>query len=58
MKVGELKGSRNLRRIECSCGETWIASGDKELDTKERRPFIEKHKDHDLKLLQATSKVY
>lgn len=57
-KVGELKGARNLRRIECSCGATWISYGNKKLDTKERRAFIEKHKDHDLLSFQVTSKAW
>lgn len=57
-KVGELKGARNLTRIECSCGQTWIRYGNKKLDAKERRAFIKTHKDHDLLSFQVTSKVW
>jgi len=59
MKVGELKGHRNIRLIECSCSGTaiWIACGNKEFDRKERRKFIEEHKDHELSRIKVTSKV-
>ena len=59
MKIGELKGARDLQRIECSCSgiAIWIAHGNKKFDAKERRKFIEAHKDHDLESFQVTSKV-
>ena len=60
MKVGELKGTRKLQRIECSCSgiAIWIAHGNKKFDAKERRKFIEAHKDPNLTTFQVTSKVF
>ena len=48
-----------MRRIECSCSSVaiWIAHGNKKFDAAERCRFIEKHKDHELKAFQVTSKV-
>lgn len=57
MKISELEGARNIRRIECSCGEVWIRYGNKALDKRERQRFIAKHAEHDLKSFQATSTV-
>jgi len=59
MKVGELKGTRKLQRIECSCSgiAIWIAHGNKKFDAKERYKFIKAHKDHDLKSFQVHSAV-
>jgi hypothetical protein len=60
MKVGELKGAKNIIRIECSCSgiAIWIAHGNKKFDAKERRKFIESHKDHELSRYQARSTVF
>lgn len=57
MKVKDLKGARNIYRIECSCGDVWIRYGNKALDNRERQKFIEKHAEHNLKGLSATSTV-
>ncbi len=57
--VGELKGARNIVRIECSCSgiAIWIAHGNKKFDAKERRKFIEAHKDHKLESFIVKSKL-
>jgi hypothetical protein len=59
MKVGELKGQRNIQRIECSCSgiAVWIAHGNKSFDAKEKRGFIEAHKDHDLTFFKVRTTV-
>lgn len=59
MKISELKGARGLRRIECSCSgiAIWIAHGNKKFDAKEKRKFIEAHKDHDVIRFQVRSTV-
>lgn len=60
MKVGELKGAKNLIRIECSCSgiAIWIAYGNKKFDARERRKFIETHKDHELTSHEARSTLF
>lgn len=59
MKVGELKGCRNICRIECSCSGTavWIPTGNKVVDLKERRLFIQKHAEHEISSVHVTSSV-
>lgn len=60
MKVSELKGTKHLIRIECSCSgiAIWIAHGNKKFDAKERRKFIEEHKDHNIEKFQVTTTVF
>jgi len=53
MKASELKGTVNLHYIQCSCGETWeLANG-----PRQRRVFLDKHKDHIVKRFQVTTTV-
>jgi len=57
MKVGELKDTQGVHRIECSCSgiAIWIAHGNKKFDDEERRKFIEAHKDHELESFHKTT---
>ena len=59
MKVGELKGARNVLRIECTCSgiAIWIRYGNRAFDNTERRRFIARHADHELKHVQVRSTV-
>jgi len=48
LKVGELKGYKNIGRIECSCGEVWTQQGNNG-DKRKKQSFIKKHAEHEIR---------
>ena len=56
-KVSQLKGARNLIKIECSCGAIWQEKKDAK-DKRAKLRFMKEHAEHMLKSFTATSTVY